>query len=93
VSPWALPSAAVAAAAGGWNSCDCGWHNNRANNFSEPHFNQNLNQPQFRNENARNLAQQRPGQSIGQQRPGQQPNFNQPNRVGQAHKRPNFKHG
>ncbi|HEX8894932.1 MAG TPA: DUF3300 domain-containing protein [Terriglobales bacterium] len=46
--------------------------NNRTNNFSEPHFNQNLNQPQFRNENANNLAQQRPGQgNLGQQRPNE----------------------
>ena len=46
--------------------------NNRTNNFSEPHFNQNLNQPQFRNENANNLAQQRPGQgNVGQQRPNE----------------------
>jgi len=47
--------------------------NNRTNNFSEPHFNQNLNQKQFRNENAQNLAQQRGGG---------QPNFNQQNRGG-----------
>jgi len=46
--------------------------NNRANNFSEPHFNQNLNQSQFRNENANKLAQERPGQgNLGQQRPNQ----------------------
>lgn len=46
--------------------------NNRTNNFSEPHFNQNLNQPQFKNENANNLAQQRPGQgNLGQQRPNE----------------------
>jgi hypothetical protein len=77
--------------------------NNRTNNFSEPHFNQNLNQPQFRNENANNLAQQRPGQgnlgqqrpnqgNLGQQRPSQQPNFNQQNRAGlnQNQQRPNF---
>ena len=49
--------------------------NNRANNFngSEPHFNQNLNQKQFKNENAQNLAQQRGGG---------QGNFNQQNRAG-----------
>src|SRR5271165_1419104 len=49
--------------------------NNRANNFngSEPRFNQNLNQKQFRNENAQNLARQ-PG--------GGQGNFNQQNRAG-----------
>jgi uncharacterized membrane protein YgcG len=77
--------------------------NNRTNNFSEPHFNQNLNQPQFRNENANNLASQRPGQgnlgqqrpnqgNLGQQRPGQQPNFNQQNRAGlnQNQQRPDF---
>jgi len=49
--------------------------NNRANNFNsgnEPHFNQNLNQKQFRNENAQNLAQQRGGG---------QGNFNQQNRA------------
>src|SRR5499427_6083427 len=63
--------------------------NNRANNFSEPHFNQNLNQQQFRNVNADNLAQQRPNQgNVGQQRPAQQPNFNQ-NRAGQNQQRPN----
>jgi len=72
--------------------------NNRANNFSEPHFNQNLNQQQFRNVNADNLAQQRPGQeTLGRQRPnqgnlGQQPNFNQQNRAGlnQSQQHPNF---
>src|SRR5271165_3673932 len=49
--------------------------NNRANNFngSEPRFNQDLNQKQFRNENAQNLARQ-PG--------GGQGNFNQQNRAG-----------
>jgi Protein of unknown function (DUF3300) len=52
--------------------------NNRANNFgngnsSTPKFNQKLDQPQFRNTNASNLAQQRGGQ---------QPNFNQQNRLG-----------
>jgi len=81
--------------------------NNRANNFSEPHFNQNLNQPKFRNDNANNLAQQRPGQgnlgqqrpnqgNLGQQRPGQQPNFNQQNRAGvgqNQQQRPNFNQG
>ena len=76
--------------------------NNRANNFSEPHFNQNLNQQQFRNVKADNLAQQsgqgnlgqqRPNQgNLGQQRPGQQPNFNQ-NRAGQNQQRPNFNQG
>jgi hypothetical protein len=78
--------------------------NNRTNNFSEPHFNQNLNQPQFKNENAQNLAQQRPNQgNLGQQqrpnqgnlaqsRGGQQPNFNQQNRAGmnQNQQRPNI---
>ena len=76
--------------------------NNRANNFSEPHFNQNLNQRQFRNVNADNLArqrgqgnlgQQRPNQgNLGQQRPSQQPNFNQ-NRASQNQQRPNFNQG
>src|SRR5271165_1676555 len=49
--------------------------NNRANNFngSEPRFNQDLNQKQFRNENAQNLAGQRGG--------GQN-NVNQQNRGG-----------
>ena len=62
--------------------------NNRTNNFSEPHFNQNLNQKQFRNENAQNLAGQRGGgqQNLAQNRGGGQPNFNQQNRGGQ----PNF---
>jgi len=46
--------------------------NNRTNNFSEPNFNQNRNQAQFRNQNAGNLAQQRGGT---------QPNFNQQNRA------------
>ncbi len=77
--------------------------NNRTNNFSEPHFNQNLNQSQFRNENANNLAQQRGGQgNLGQQqRPNQgnlsqqqrpnQGNLNQQNRAGanQNQQRPN----
>jgi Protein of unknown function (DUF3300) len=65
--------------------------NNRANNFSEPRFNQDLNQKQFRNENAANLAGQRGG--------GGQQNFNQQNRGGnqplnragnQNQSRPNF---
>ncbi len=64
--------------------------NNRTNNFngSEPHFNQNLNQKQFRNENAQNLAGQRGGgqQNLSQNRGGGQPNFNQQNRGSQ----PNF---
>jgi len=62
--------------------------NNRANNFSEPRFNQNLNQPQFRNENAQNLAGQRGGNqgNLGQNRRGGQPSLNQQNRGGQ----PNF---
>jgi hypothetical protein len=76
--------------------------NNRVNNFSEPHFNQNLNQPQFRNENAQNLAQQRPNQgNLAQQRSnqgnleqqrGQQANFNQQNRaaLNENQQRPNF---
>ena len=78
--------------------------NNRANNFSEPHFNQNLNQQQFKNVNADNLAQQRTGQgnlaqqrpnqgNLAQNRPGQQPNFNQQNRAGQNQQRPNFNQG
>ncbi len=58
--------------------------NNRANNFNsgnEPHFNQNLNQKQFRNENAQNLTGQRGGNAG--QRGGNQPNFNQnQNRAG-----------
>jgi hypothetical protein len=78
---------------------------NRANNFSEPHFNQNLNQPQFRNENANNLAQQRPGQgnleqqrpnqgNLGQQRAAQQANFNPQNHAGlNQNQRPNFNQG
>src|SRR5271166_2056469 len=53
--------------------------NNRANNFngSEPRFNQNLNQPQFKNENAQNLVGQRCGgqQNLGQNRGGGQQNF------------------
>jgi Protein of unknown function (DUF3300) len=62
--------------------------NNRTNNFSEPHFNQNLNQKQFRNENAQNLAGQRGGgqQNLAQNHGGGQPNFNQQNRGSQ----PNF---
>src|SRR5271165_282943 len=60
--------------------------NNRANNFngSEPRFNQNLNQPQFKNENAQNLVGQRGGgqQNLGQNRGGGQQNFNQQNRAG-----------
>ena len=51
-------------------------NNNRANNFngSTPKFNQNLDQPQYRNQNQGNLGQQRAG--------GNQPNFNQQNRAG-----------
>ncbi len=66
--------------------------NNRANNFTTPKFNQNDNQPQFRNTNANNLAQQRGGAQsnlngqnrAGNQpnRAGNQPNFNQQNRAG-----------
>jgi len=50
--------------------------NNRTNNFSnysQPHFNQSYNQPQFRNTNAESLAQQH-GATQG--------NLNQQNRVG-----------
>jgi hypothetical protein len=54
--------------------------NNRANNFngSTPHFNQNLNQKQFRNENAENLVGQR-GSNQGNlgQRGGNQSNLGQ----------------
>ncbi len=70
--------------------------NNRANNFNNtsPHFNQNRNQTQFRNENAANLAQQRGGTSnlnqqnraasnVGQSRPGAV-NSNQRNLPGQS---------
>ena len=82
--------------------------NNRTNNFNsgnEPHFNQNLNQKQFRNENAQNLVGQRGGgqqnlgqnrgagqQNLAQNRAGGQPNFNQQNRAGQnqSQSRPNF---
>jgi Protein of unknown function (DUF3300) len=64
--------------------------NNRTNNFSEPRFNQNLNQKQFGNENAQNLAGQRGGgqPNLNQQnRGGGQPNFNQQNRGGQQQNR------
>ncbi len=65
------------------NNIDRNNVNNRANNFNsgnEPHFNQNLNQKQFRNENAQNLTGQRGGNAG--QRGGNQPNFNQQNRGG-----------
>jgi hypothetical protein len=65
--------------------------NNRTNNFNsgnEPHFNQNLNQKQFRNENAQNLAGNRGGQpNFNQQNRAGQPNFNQQNRGGQQQNR------
>ena len=53
--------------------------NNRANNFSTPNFSQKDNQPQFRNTNANNLAQQRGGG---------QSNLNQQNRPGANQNRP-----
>jgi len=50
--------------------------NNRgaAGNYTTPHFSQQYDQPQFRNENRGNQGQQRAG--------GNQPNFNQQNRAG-----------
>jgi hypothetical protein len=61
--------------------------NNRANNFNgtTPHFNQKYDQPQFRNTNANDLAQNRGGNQPNfnqQNRVGGQPNFNQQNRAG-----------
>lgn len=75
--------------------------NNRANNFNsgnEPHFNQNLNQKQFRNENAQNLVGQRGGgqQNLQNRAGNQQMNRGGPgqqqNRAGlnQNQSRPNF---